>query len=159
MRKQAKFYLEKRVSVGVLCHEARTSSDKNLIAMPPPWYENGARIYSDLVQVLEPVQECGLLLVEDLERLLMVSDLDMGRLPRLQQTYDTLTQYRMEHPMATIVGIPTDTDPVAGLEGVGMLHYGPLIQVPHVICALTEVDGVEHVVVGNDTIPVEEEEE
>jgi hypothetical protein len=130
------------------------------IVLPPNSWRNCAEIYGNLVSALSlvarglPNKSTGLLLVDSLDDLLMVTSPPMDRDHRVMYAANLLLQYQAERGLALLMGLPTDQDP----PGAAPLDIYPWLEaVPHVQVALEEsklVGGSQNIIVGNDVMPL-----
>jgi hypothetical protein len=127
--------------------DGETEGDWAHLIMPPAWWSNAASELAKLAEVLAPVVEAetALVVIEDLELLFMADGQERPPLERKSKALARLYQWAVENLTAVVVGDNTGEDvPDERLYG----------QLPHAAVALQELDGVRHVVIGNDPLIV-----
>ena len=121
--------------------------------LPPQIWRNAASVYGDLAELLTPFSKAarpmGLLVIEDLDNLLMMSPVPQSRGSYLRRSFALLQQYQMEYGGAMILGVLTDNDPL-GLDRIQL--YPPELLSKHVVVAWQEpkVSDIPSILVGND---------
>lgn len=123
--------------------------------IPPQIWRNVATIYGDLDELLSPFSRgmtpMGLLVVEDLDNLLMMSTVAQSRPTYLRRSYGLLEQYQAEYGGAMILGVLTDNDPL-GVDKIQL--YPPELLTKHVCLSWQEpkLSNIPSIVVGNDLV-------
>ena len=121
--------------------------------IPPQIWRNAASIYGDMKALLEPLSKStdpmGLLVVEDLDNMLMMSPVAQSRPAYLSRAFGLLEQYQADFGGAMILGVFTDADP-AGVDRIQL--YPPELLSKHVYVSWQEpkVSDIPSIVVGND---------
>jgi hypothetical protein len=127
--------------------------------IPPQIWRNAGSIYGDLKTVLEPLSKSmdpmGLLVVEDLDNMLMISPVAQSRQAYLSRSFGLLEQYQVDYGGAMILGVLTDEDP-AGIDRIQI--YPPPLLAKHVYVSWQEpkVSDIPSIVVGNDILLLSE---
>jgi hypothetical protein len=121
--------------------------------LPPQIWRNSASIYGDLRNLLSPfskeIHPMGLLVVENLDNMLMLTPVARTRPAYLRRAFSLLQQYQLEYGGAMILGVCTDNDP-PGLDKIQI--YPAEILSKHVQVSWQEpkVSNIPSVLVGND---------
>lgn len=122
------------------------------------WWGAGD-IVANVNALLEPIirrslpKPVGLIVVEDLERLVPEAKVPMSKLVRMRQAIMTLLQHQVDNGYAMIVGVPTDDD----ADDFDANYPAELLTRPRVLASLQEstiIGGEPSVVVGNDVVRV-----
>ena len=132
------------------------------LSMPILQWLNSCQILARVTETLDPVLKRaktapGLVIVDNLDRALAKSEMGLNRPGRLERAFALLKQYQSDRGFALVVGVHTDEDP----EGVDPLQIYPplLLNCPFVQVKVEKseiVDWSKNVVIGNDTITLDE---
>lgn len=138
------------------------AGDKRIakLTMSPNRWRNSGDVYGEFLQVMEPVTKesinpYGLLVVDELDTLLMLTPIREPRPRRLVRGLGCLFQFQANYPMAVLVGVATDGDP----EQLKIEHVYPPVMTaaPYVHVELKPselVGGSMNVVIGEDIEPL-----
>ena len=124
------------------------------ILRPQVW-RNAAAMFGDMKELLEgysrQMKPMGLLVVEDLDNMLMMSPVMQSRQQYLLRSQGMLRQYQADYGGAMILGVFTDDDP-RGMDRIQI--YPPPILSKHVFVSWQEplVSDIPSIVVGNDIL-------
>jgi len=124
------------------------------ILRPQVW-RNAASMFGDMKELLESysrrMKPMGLLVVEDLDNLLMMSTIAQSRPQYLVRSHGMLQQYQADYGGAMILGVFTDNDP-GGLDLI-QIYPAPILA-KHVSVSWQEptVSNIPSIVVGNDVL-------
>lgn len=123
--------------------------------IPPQLWRNAATIYGDLKELLSPlskgVNPLGLLVVEDLDNMLMMTPVTRDRMTYLLRSFGLLAQYQAEFGGAMILGVLTDNDPL-GIDRIQLYPAELLAKHVYVSWQEPKVSNIPSIVVGNDIL-------
>ena len=130
-----------------LSTEEKPAQPTNLTVMPLKWWAGKAHAIVELEETLQPVVDkphAILLVVEDANKLWEVDDRDRAREHVKVKATARLYQWAYTNQVAVILGDAS--------ESLDEKIYGEL---PRCKVALADLDGKQHVVIGNDTIALD----